>query len=399
MPNSSSVENNLICFSPINWDDAWEGPQEFMARFAEAGWSVLFVENVGGRVPRFTRHDAARSTARVKKLLFKQKLSVPAPLNLEVYTPANLPPYRWLRRTNRMLLLRGLRSRMRDLGWKRPVVWIYLPSAVVLDAAMALDPQLIVYCCIHDYAKMPNDLVHLAEEEKQTLRAADLVFVLSRQLLEERKQLNSSARLLPQGANLRDYLSATKNGRPSELEGIRTPVIGYIGTIHEWVDQDLLHFVARQRPDWTIVLIGPQKVSVRRLRELPNVVFIGPKQHQALPAYVLHFDVGIIPYLTQGFGQTIRPNKVLEYLVMGKPVVTTELPELEEFRSHITTVNSPEEFVAAVDLALATDSEEKRASRRALAEANSIDRTFGEIAAILTARLHDAPEPVAQPLG
>ena len=43
----------IICLSSINWEFNWQGHQEVMARFADAGNTVLFIEKTGVRTPRF----------------------------------------------------------------------------------------------------------------------------------------------------------------------------------------------------------------------------------------------------------------------------------------------------------------------------------------------------------
>jgi glycosyltransferase involved in cell wall biosynthesis len=373
----------LICFSPIDWDDVWEGPQEIMSRFAALGSPVLFVENILGRTPRLNRQDAWRVINRLRRLSGRGAPAVPVPPNLRVLTPSVLPPYRvaMVRKVNERLLLRGLRRELQTMPERPTIVWSYNPSSLALYAARGLEPDLLVYCCIHDFSSLSRDHSGLVAEEEAMMRAADLVFILSRQLLERKKHLNRNAQLLPQGANLSDYVTAIESRETvaTELDRIAGPVIGYIGSIHEFVDIELLCAIANARPEWTLVLVGPEKVSTAKLRELPNVKLLGMKPHQALPHYVRRFDAGIIPYVTAGFGQTIRPNKVLEYLIMGKPVITTPLPELAEHSAFITQAAGPRDFVAAIDLALTSDCETLRATGYEMAVSRSINRSFQEL--------------------
>ena len=94
MSGRCQSEQNMICFSPINWDEVWEGPQEIMSQFAAAGWNVLFVENIGGRTPRLALHDLSRIGERIKRLVVAPRFEVSPPRGITVHTPFNLPPYR-----------------------------------------------------------------------------------------------------------------------------------------------------------------------------------------------------------------------------------------------------------------------------------------------------------------
>jgi glycosyltransferase involved in cell wall biosynthesis len=108
---------------------------------------------------------------------------------------------------------------------------------------------------------------------------------------------------------------------------------------------------------------------------MPNVYLSGPKPHEELPYFIRRFDVGIVPYLSNGYTSTVIPTKINEYLAMGKPVVSTDLPEVGSLNSKhgviITCPNRPEEFIASIESALRYEGgEEEAARRRSVASAN-----------------------------
>jgi GT2 family glycosyltransferase len=83
--------------------------------------------------------------------------------------------------------------------------------------------------------------------------------------------------------------------------------------------------------------------------------------------------------------------KFYEYVSRGKPVVSTWLPELEPFREHLYMVTSHEEFLAALDVAVAEDDDRRRKDRIALARANDwqaryevMEEAIGEILPMLS---------------
>ena len=143
----------------------------------------------------------------------------------------------------------------------------------------------------------------------------------------------------------------------------------------EKVDFDLLEAVARARPEWSLVLVGPPAENARgqldRLGALDNVHALGFRPYEELPAYVAGFSVGVIPYRATAYTRNCSPLKVYEYLAAGKAVVASGVPELSGMEPDVTLADGPEAFVAAIESALAASSPEAVARRRATAEQNT----------------------------
>ena len=63
------------------------------------------------------------------------------------------------------------------------------------------------------------------------------------------------------------------------------------------------------------------------------------------------FDVCLVPYRKTKYTESVVPSKVLEYMMIGKPIVATKLNELvymQSKNSHlITLANTPREFARA----------------------------------------------------
>jgi hypothetical protein len=163
---------------------------------------------------------------------------------------------------------------------------------------------------------------------------------------------------------------------PPDLKSIRKPILGYMGTIGEWVDFDALIGLAKARPEWSIVLIGP--LTVQRfasvLAGIPNLHWLGEKGYGELPGYLGHFDVCLIPFEVNAFTQKIYPTKFHQYLGAGKPVVSSDLPDLKPFSPWVTFYHSPSELAERVEEALRDDSGEKASERRRIAGENTWDQ-------------------------
>jgi glycosyltransferase involved in cell wall biosynthesis len=146
------------------------------------------------------------------------------------------------------------------------------------------------------------------------------------------------------------------------------PVIGYVGGLHKFVDYGLLRDLARARPNWSWVFVGAIQAEISGLVELPNVHMLGQQQHPSLAHYIRQFDVCLIPYLNDPATATALPLKLNEYLALGKPVVSTELPAICAFNKQhqilITARNQSDSFLRAIEQALNLQQDEKAMSRR-----------------------------------
>ena len=123
------------------------------------------------------------------------------------------------------------------------------------------------------------------------------------------------------------------------------------------MDFRLLSAVARARPSWQIVLVGPvvPKIDPQALSREPNVHYLGGKTYDELPAYLAGWDVALIPFALNEATRFISPTKTPEYLAAGKPVVSTPITDVVRpygQRGFVRIAAVPEEFVAAVEAAL-----------------------------------------------
>lgn len=328
-------DRDILCFSSIDWDFIWQGHQEIMATLAREGNRVLFVENTGVRAAGFK--DLPRLGHRMRNWWRSVKGFRQERPNLFVYSPVLLPfPYARLARwVNQSLLLRALRRWMRATGFQRPIVWTFLPTPLIRDVIRALEPQLTIYYCIDDFASSSRHAGKITQSETGLFREADLVFVTSEKLRARAAQYNPRVHLFPFGVSFAQFERArtSTHGVPAELRHLPRPVIGYVGGIHQWVDQELLAQAAQRLSHASFVLVGPQQANCARLSQCVNVHFLGQKAHAELPAYIKGFDVGIIPYQLSAYTAHVYPTKLNEYLAMGIPVVTTDLPEIRRFNA------------------------------------------------------------------
>jgi len=103
--------------------------------------------------------------------------------------------------------------------------------------------------------------------------------------------------------------------------------------------------------------------------------------------YIHEFDVCIIPYAHNEFTKTVYPTKLNEYHALGKPVVSTDLPELIAFNEDngniIFISGSREEFVKNIQIALSENSSDVVKKRIASTKKHSWDTRIQEMSNLI----------------
>ncbi|MFX0200872.1 MAG: glycosyltransferase, partial [Candidatus Hodarchaeota archaeon] len=111
----------------------------------------------------------------------------------------------------------------------------------------------------------------------------------------------------------------------------------------------------------------------------PRVFVAGKRRYEEIPAFIEAFDVALIPYRLNEVTRAVYPVKLHEYLILGKPVVSTDLPEVRQFSDVVFIAGSKEEFVSNVLIALKNNDQRKKRDRINVAKNNSWEKRIREI--------------------
>jgi glycosyltransferase involved in cell wall biosynthesis len=276
----------------------------------------------------------------------------------------------------------------RRLGMRSPILWAYVPQAEVL--VDALKPSAVVYHCVDDIAAQKGiDAESFRASERRFAGAADRVFATSQPLADRMSMLSSHVVAMPNVADTRLFSTALEPGPvDAAIAALPAPRIVFTGAVVATkLDVRLIVELARARPDWSIVLVGPvgsgdPRTDVSALVGESNVHLVGRRRHDDLPAVLRGADAAIIPYALNELTASIFPMKVYEYLAAGLPVVATPLPSLRGVDG-IAFAGDAAAMVARLDELLSTDSPEARRERSALAASHSWETRLEEIDAAL----------------
>jgi len=359
--------------------------QHLVGRLAEI-YPLVYVNTIGLRPPRCTIYDLKRAAEKVSHWMF------PAPSGRSnglrggrLYSPVLVPfnTVAAIRRWNRERLVRGLRSRLQAYGFRAPILLVSAPTGA--EVAGKIGERLLIYYITDQYAELPGAARGYVQDlENELLAEADVIFVTSTELQREKRGARAEATLLPHGVDFEHFNSAAESflrAVPDELQHLPRPLLGFFGLLAPWVDFDLLERVARAFPHASVVLFGPMWGRSRFSTRARNLWWLGPRTYEELPTYAAHFDIGLIPFRKDRLTASVNPLKLLEYLALGLPVVSTTLPDIARFRDVVYEAATEEEFVHLVEVALHDRSAARRQQRFARAAAESWDvrvRTFQE---------------------
>lgn len=243
---------------------------------------------------------------------------------------------------------------LKDLLKPKPAVYIYYSRDNLLGV---------------DYWKRHGTTIEPAHIAKADIGMANSVY-----LANYLKKYNDNAWYIGQGCNISLFDADKEHIIPEDLEKIAHPRIGFVGAINTIrIDERVIASIARERPDWQIVMIGPEDeyFAGSDLHQLPNVHFLGKRPIESLPAYVAGFDVCINPQLINPVTIGNYPLKVDEYLAMGKPVVATNTDAMQIFEDQVYLADTPEAFAPLIDQALRENTPQRKQERIALARTHT----------------------------
>jgi glycosyltransferase involved in cell wall biosynthesis len=384
---------SIVCVSRQDWDAGLPtNRQQIMQRAAERGHRVLFVES-GGHLGRHLWRlvTGPRRGSVARRLLGTERPSEAITVEKAVTVAPWGQKFPLANRVNSRLTAMRIRRAAGALGRPR-ILWLYDPTAFELAGRTGED--LTVYDCVDDYAEQvgPDERRRsfVAQADEEAAARSHVVFATTSELYQRQLARNPQTHLVRNGADYAHF--ANTNGAALELARLPAPVVGFAGNLTaEKVDFELLEAVARMRPGWSLVLVGPVAANARRelerLIRLPNVHALGFRPYEELPAYVSAFSVGAIPYGVNAYTRNCSPLKVFEYLAAGKAVVASGVPELGGMEPDVTLVQGPEEFVAAVEAGLASESPGAVARRRELARLNTWEARTERLLELVGGRL------------
>ena len=360
--------DDIICFSHLRWNFVYQRPQHLMSRFAKQT-RVFFIEE-----PWFD----AEHTSHLQ-LEHKENLTIIIPhiqqgLSNEECT------------FQQVNLLRDLFEQENITNY---YFWYYTPMALAVGNYFS--PKMIIYDCMDELALFKFAPIELKDREKELFNKADLVFTGGHNLFQAKKNSHHNIHPFPSSIDKEHFIQARNITTDQEDQAnIPHPRFGYYGVIDERFDIELIMEVAKRKPEWHFVIIGPiVKIDPETLPKLNNIHYTGPRNYEVLPKYLAGWDIAIIPFLCNDSTKYISPTKTPEYLAGGKAVISTSIIDVVTpygVNNLVHIADTADEFIAAAEFELNRKDHEHWLQKIDLfLSQNSWDKTWSKMLHLITA--------------
>ena len=345
---------DIIWFCGTDWWYHNRAHSDFQLMTRAAGQrKVLLVNSIGMRMPMPGKSPLPfrRMWRKLKSMLRSASQPLPDRPDYTVMTPFLFPFYgsQKARAFNARVIRIQVERQARKLGIQSPHIVVTVPTAWEVAKGMRHSTLTYNRSDKHsDFDEADNNLIVYLERE--LLSSADRVVYCSRALLDsEQAQVGDRARFVDHGVDTKHFAPRPRNGLLKDL-GCKRPIIGFFGTLDDYlIDFDLLERLAKERPHFSLVLIGDASLSMARLTRYPNVHHLGFRPYEEVPSLGADFDVAIMPWLDNNWIRHCNPIKLKEYLSLGKEIVTTYFPEIDHYADYVHVARTHDEFLAQID--------------------------------------------------
>jgi len=386
------INRDIVVVSIQTWDIEIGSNSRNLSKVFAKNNRVLYVNPPLDRITIFKERKLERMQKRIKIAKSRKPELVEISTNLWNLFPAtiiesinwiNSPRlFDWINRINNKRFARQIKLAIKKLGFKDIVVFNDSDMFRSLYLKELLNPETYIY-----YTR--DNLIAVDYWKKQGVRLealhmkkADLVVANSTYLASLARKFNPNSFYVGQGVEFDLFDKRSVSAIPEDIRSIRKPVIGYIGSLLALrLDIEALEFIAKSRPQWSLVLVGPEDKAFKnsRLHEYENIFFLGNKSMNELSSYISQFDVALNPQIISPVTIGNYPRKIDEYLAMGKPTVATRTEAMSEFAAYTYLAENKEEYVSFIEKALQEDNEQIQLEREKFVRQHTWENNVLEI--------------------
>jgi len=389
-----SILNNrdIIVVGQQPWDTAIGSNCKDLALEFSKNNRVLYVNAPLDRRTSLQQKDTETVKKRLRIIAGKEDGLEQVSPNLWVYYPKIIvesinwikitPIFRWLNQLNNKKFARDINVASKKLNFENFILFNDNDIFRSFHLKEFLNPALSVYYSRDYIIATPYWQYHGKYLEPLLIKKSDLCVANSVFLANYCRKYNPNSFYVGQGCDFSLFKNDVHIPIPEDLSVIKGPILGYVGAILSIrLDEEILLHLAKERPDWSIVLVGPEDDDFKKseLHHLENVHFLGSKKTETLASYINGFDVCLNPQTINPLTIGNYPRKIDEYLAMGKPTIATKTEAMSIFEHHVYLAETKEDYVALAEKALAENSDDRSRERVNFAHTHTWKKNVSEI--------------------
>lgn len=207
-----------------------------------------------------------------------------------------------------------------------------------------------------------NKYLTIAAREAFVYRNCNGVIALTRHLADDIRShygIKTPIHIAPDGFD--EELAA----RSTSAKANSLPQLLYLGSLHPWKGVDMLVRMMRYVKGAKLKIVGgvPERISqlsvlARNLDVHQHIEFLGPVNPVERFDVIAAADICLLPSSDSSIGSRFTsPLKLFEYMAMGKPIVTSNLPAMREVLTDsenalLTDYGDEAKFASAINLLL-----------------------------------------------
>ena len=339
---------NIVILSNIDWYYRIQRPQQLALNLSSHKTRIYYVSNLF----QFNSEQGFQITEEVNKNIFLCKL---------YYQGAQLNPYKDIPSPNNLYsITKSLGLLLDKLNQNKTIFIVNHPFWGRIALSFQNIP--LIYDCMDFHAGFENSSKEMQKEEINLFYQADKVITSSLNLSRHAEKYTNNF-IIRNGVDFNFFNIKVKTIKKNTI----ITRVGYVGSISEWFDTDLLCFLARNRPNLEFILVGSYAsvINLRLIKSLKNIKLIGEKPYSEVPDLVASFDVCIIPFKLTKLIKHTNPVKIYEYMSLGKPVIATNMPELKQIKNNLICIGKSKlDFLSKLDRAIDSSNDLKSAQKR-----------------------------------
>lgn len=344
---------NILFHRPTPWSNNINcSTKTYSKLFAKSGHCVTYLQTSINLLHWITRKGYYKTWKEGSR--FSENIWVTCALSLLPYYDKSTLFSKKIIRFSYKFCFPSIRRLVLKSGFGEPdIIWTTVPGSSVLKEIFP-NSQLIFHCIDNYAAYRGNQVTNI---EAQDYKKSDHIFVIGEVLKKHVLSLNTSEEKitnLGQGVNIDLYQKDYKI--PEDLKNIAGPIAIWVGVLEKF-DTTYLEIIAKtmKKRGGSVVLLGPIINSFTNLfTNFNNIFFLGSKSSKEVPKYLLHCDIGLMPYnrINQEIYKGQHPLKLYEYAAAKLPIISTWNDEYETLKPPVLLINNEKDIQKAINEAL-----------------------------------------------